>query len=62
MFDFHTLVLIILIRVIRRRIYRHFMATLHQPHGDILRKLLKASVIIRNTTDANKCYLHNYVS
>ena len=32
MFDFHTLVLIILIRVIRRRIHRNLMATLHQAH------------------------------
>ncbi len=32
MFDFHTLVLIILIRVIRRRIHRNLMATLIPDH------------------------------
>ena len=40
------------------RVNHHFMTTLSQAYRYILGKLFKASVVIRYTTGAYKCYFH----
>ena len=61
MFYSYSFIIILFIRMKMRRVNHNLMTTLSQAYRYILGKLFKASVVIRYTTRAYKCYLHNYL-
>ena len=57
-FDTDSLVSIFLIEMKMRGINGHLMTSFCQTYRDVFGKLFKASVVIRNTTGADKGYFH----
>ena len=62
MFYSYSFIIILFIRMKMRRVNHNLMTTLSQAYRYILGKLFKASVVVRYTTGAYKCYLHNPIN